>query len=106
MLLRRGGHRSHPGAGGLASGCLARGGGCGGKVSRALEAGKLVLDDVAANGFVKHDGADDGEMGGLEEKDAGRAEFVVGGKEQTERSEDDEREEVEGRIKVSQAIGC
>lgn len=67
--------------GGLASGRLARGGRGGGRVGGALEACKLVFDNVATDRFVEHDGADDGEVGGFEKEDAGGAELVIRGKE-------------------------
>lgn len=105
LLLGGRGHGPNPGAGGLASRRLARGGRGGGQVGGSLEAGELVFSDVAPDDFVEQDGADDGEVCRFEEDDAGGAEPVVGGKEETKRSEDDERKEVEGRIKVCEAVG-
>jgi hypothetical protein len=43
-------------------------------------------------------------VGSFQQEDAAGAELVVGGEENAQRPEDDEREEVEGRVKVGEAI--
>ena len=58
----------------------------------------------AASPLVTFDGGDDGEVGGLEEEDASLAELAVRGEEEAEGAEDDQRQEVEGRVEVGEAV--
>lgn len=60
---------------------------------------------MASDGLVEHYGADDGEVRRFKEQDTSSTEFVVGGKKEAERSENDEREEVERWVEVGEAIG-
>lgn len=110
LALRGCGGGTHPGTGDLAPGhpsvvAAACGIGRRGVHPRALESGVLVVCHLAANELVEHDGADDGEVGNLEEEDAGGADFVVRGEEQPQGPEDDEGKEVEGRIEVGEPVG-
>lgn len=84
-----------------AEGALLRGAS---EAAGSLEAGVLVRVDAAADALVELDHADDGEVGGLEEDDAAVTELVVGGEEEAERAEDDESDEVEGRVEVGEAV--
>lgn len=122
MALRGRRGRTHPGSGDLAPGhasvvtiiiiivvviiVAAAAGSIGGRGFHpwALEPGVLVSCHLAADELVEHDGTDNGEVGDLEEEDAGGADVVVGGEEQSQWPEKDESKQVEWWVKVGEAV--